>query len=164
MRRLLPAVIALALLPGLAMAAQSSARAPRTSGRVPGGVTRVSVTLTFPPHAGGTRRALHRTLTGARAVRAVVGGLDSLRPARVRGMCPQYLRLAPALSVVLRSGTGSVHPALAEAQVAVSLGTHGASGSSACFPIHFSSRGHSEALIGNGFVRLIGRLVGTSIS
>lgn len=97
-------------------------------------------------------------------MRAVVRGLDALRPARVHGMCPRYIRLGPSLSVVLRSGTGSVHPALAAARVAVALGTHGASGSSACFPIHFSSRRHSEALIGNGFVRLVGRLVGTSIS
>lgn len=148
-------VLALAGPAGLALAGPAPAR------RVPSGVRHVSVILTFPPRVGGASRLpVRRLFRGAARVRELVDAADALKPARRRGLCPDYLRLGPELTVAFR-GRRSV---LATAQVGVASGSRGSSGSSACFPIHFSSRGRVQALVGNGFVRLVGRLIGTAIS
>ena len=154
MRRLLAALVTSALFLGLASPALAS-------GRVPAGVSRISVVLTFPPQVGGTHRAIHRTLTGTAAVREIVGAANALRPAPVHGVCPMFVRLGPELTVVFRSDTGRM---LAETRVQVTLGRRGTSGSSYCFPILFSGAGRNQRLVGNGYVRLVGRLIGTNIS
>ncbi len=48
--------------------------------------------------------------------------------------------------------------------VPVTLGSAGSSGSSSCFPIRLSSRGRDQALLGNGFVRLVGEAIGIQSS
>jgi hypothetical protein len=71
------------------------------------------------------------------------------------------MRLGPDLTVVFRNSSGT---ALAEVSVQVADGTKGDSGSSACFPIRFISGGKSQSLVGNSFVRMMGRMLGTAIS
>jgi hypothetical protein len=157
MRRLLIPVVILAL--GLSPAAAD----PAVAGpRVPANVRQIAVTLTFPPQAGGTRRPVRRTLTAAANVRRVIQAADALEAAPTHIMCPMIVFLGPQLTVAFKAGrTGST---LAEAQVEVTLGTRGSSGESGCFPIRFFARGSHEALVGNSFVRLIGRLIGIAIS
>lgn len=129
--------------------------------RVPGGVTRVSVTLTFAPSSSGTRSPEHRTFTKASSVAQVVNATDALQTAKLRGMCPMIMRLGPELTVIFRNSSGT---ALAEETVQVVDGTKGDSASSACFPIRFTSAGKGQSLLGNSFVRMMGRLLGTAIS
>ena len=131
------------------------------SGRVPAGVKRVSVTLTFPLQTGGVHRAVHRTLTKAATVRRVVAAVDLLHTAGSHGVCPMVMRLAPELTVVFRGTSGR---ALAQTKVQVALGSRGVSGSSYCFPITFTGGGLSQRLVGNRYVRLMGRMIGTAIS
>jgi hypothetical protein len=128
--------------------------------RVPSGATRVSVTLTFAP-TSGTHQPEHRTYTKAKTVDDVVNATDALALAKIRGACPMIMRLGPELTVVFRNSSGAE---LATETVQVVDGTKGDSGSSACFPIRFTSAGKGESLLGNSFVRMIGRLLGTAIS
>jgi hypothetical protein len=155
MRRLL--IVIAVLTSALALAAPALA-----SNRVPSNVKQVAVTLTFPP-AQNTKKPVHRTLTSPATVKRLITAVDALKAAQTRRvMCPMIEVLGPKLTVVFRATrTG---PALAEAQVDVSLGSHGSSGSSLCFPIHFSAGTTQTALIGNSFVRLVGGLIGTPIS
>lgn len=155
MRRLLPAVIAAGLVLALAVPAFAA-------DRVPSGVKRVSVTLTFPPQTSGSRKPVRRTFTTTAKVHNIVNAANSLQIAKVRGLCPMFVRLGPELTVVFRGGSGS--SSLAEVKVEVALGSKGSSGSSACFPIHFTTSGSQQALVGNSFVRLVGRMIGTAIS
>ncbi|HEX3803005.1 MAG TPA: hypothetical protein VHV75_09215 [Solirubrobacteraceae bacterium] len=158
MRRLLIVVAILALNLGLAAPALAS-------NRVPSKVKQVTVTLTFPPRTGGSKPPVHRTLTKTATVNRVIKAVDALKAAQTRHtMCPMIEVLGPKLTVVFRAGGAGPNPALAEAQVDVALGTHGSSGSSLCFPIHFSAGSTQVALIGNSFVRLVGGLIGTPIS
>jgi hypothetical protein len=129
--------------------------------RVPRGVTRVSVTLTFAPQTSGSRKPEQRTYTKAKTVNDVVNATDALALAKIRGVCPMIMRLGPDLTVVFKNSSGTE---LAEETVQVVDGTKGDSGSSACFPIRFSSAGKGESLLGNSFVRMMGRLLGTAIS
>jgi hypothetical protein len=131
------------------------------AGRVPSGVTRVSVTLSAAPTTSGARGAKHRTFTKAASVARIVKASDALATAKIRGMCPMIMRLGPDLTVVFRNSNGT---AVAEETVQVVDGSKGDSGSSACFPIRFISAGKSQSLIGNGFVRMVGRMLGTAIS
>lgn len=142
------------LLLGLASPAFAGAR-------VPAGVKRISVALTFPLVGSGTHKAVHRTLTKTATVRRVVGSLDALRAATVHGVCPMFMRLGPQLTVVYRGSSGQM---LAETKVLVALGSTGTSGSSYCFPITFTGGSQSQRLVGNSYVRLIGRMIGTPIS
>jgi hypothetical protein len=128
--------------------------------RVPSGVTRVSVTLTFEP-TSGTRAPEHRTYTKAKTVAGIVNATDALPGAKIHGVCPMIMRLGPDLTVVFRNSSGTE---LAEATVQVVNGTKGDSGSSSCFPIRFTSAGKGQSLLGNSFVRMMGRLLGTPIS
>lgn len=157
MRRLLAAVVTAGLIVGLAAPALALA-----SDRVPHGVTRISVTLTFPlATPSGSHRAGHRTLARAATIAEVVRATDALPVAHLHIMCPMIVRLGPVLTVIFRNARGS---AVAEAQVQVVPGSHGDSGSSPCFPIRFT-RGHTDAaLVGNRWVRMMGRLIGTAIS
>ena len=123
-------------------------------------MNRIVVALTFPTAMQGAGRPIHRTFTHPSKVSAVVNAADMLNAAPLHAMCPMFLRVGPQLTVVFRHGA----TVLAELAVAVTLGTHGYSGASACFPIHFTSRGHNQALVGNSFVRKIGSLIGTAIS
>ncbi len=154
MRRLLVAIVTTGLLLGLASPAFAG-------GRVPAGVKRISVALTFPLEGNGTYKAVHRTLTKTTAVRKVVGALDALRAATVHGVCPMFMRLGPELTVIYRGSSGQM---LAETKVLVALGSTGGSGSSYCFPITFTGGGQSQRLVGNSYVRMIGRMIGTPIS
>jgi hypothetical protein len=131
------------------------------AGRVPSGVTRVSVTLTFEPTSSNTRSPERRTFTRASSVTQIVKATDALQTAKVRGMCPMIMRIGPELTVVFRNANGT---ALAEETVQVVDGIKGDSGSSACFPIRFTSAGKGQSLLGNSFVRMMGRLLGTAIS
>lgn len=161
MRRLLPAIVTASLLLGLAALAPASALA---SGRVPRGVTRISVTLASPPKTPtkiGTGKSVHRTLRRRAIVREVVLATDALQTPRMVGACPMIVILGPHLTVVFE-GAGGVQ--LAQAEVQVTYGSHGSSGSSMCFPIRYTSGTHSAALVGNSWVRLMGRLIGTAIS
>jgi hypothetical protein len=69
--------------------------------------------------------------------------------------------VSPELTVVFKSSSGRT---LAETRVAVVQGSRGTSGTSACFPIQFTAGSQNQRLVGNSYVRLIGRLVGTPIS
>ena len=129
--------------------------------RVPRGVTRVSVTLTFAPQTSGSHKPEQRTYTKAKTVDNVVNATDALALAKIRGVCPMIMRLGPDLTVVFKNSSGTE---LASETVQVVDGTKGDSGSSACFPIRFSSAGKGESLLGNSFVRMMGRLLGTAIS
>jgi hypothetical protein len=134
-----------------------------TLARVPAGVNRVVVTLTFPRLRQPVRAPVRRTFTTAARVDQVVRATDALQTAVLHGPCPLFVRIGPELTVVFRGGRGG-STVLAELTVEVTLGKHGSSGLSPCFPIRFSGRGHSQALVGGGFVRLIGSLIGTAIS
>ncbi|MDE3131920.1 MAG: hypothetical protein KGL16_12275 [Acidobacteriota bacterium] len=123
----------------------------------------------------GTGKSVHRILTKPATVRGVVRATDALQAARVVGACPMIMVLGPRLMVLFRGaragggagsgGTGGGgRPTLAQAQVQVTYGSRGSSGSSACFPIRYASGAHSATLVGNNWVRLIGRLIGTAIS
>jgi hypothetical protein len=104
---------------------------------------------------------MHRAVTRAATVAAVVRATDALSAPRIVGACPMIMVLGPELTVVYRNSRGT---ALAQAQVQVRAGSRGDSGSSVCFPIHFTSAGRSQSLVGNSFVRMIGRLLGANIS
>src|SRR5579875_1646229 len=143
MRRLLPAVAALGAC--LALAGPASA-----GNRMPAGVKRIGVTLTFPLTGSGSRKPVHRTLAGAATVRRVVGAADALRGAKVVGACPMFVRAGSELTVVFRGASGRI---LAETSVQVVLGSRGTSGTSACFPIHFTAGSHSQRLVGNSYLR-----------
>jgi hypothetical protein len=157
MRRLLIVVVMVALATGAAAPALAT-------NRVPGNVRQIAVTLTFPPRVGDSRRPVRRTLTRRLTVQRVITAVDALNTAKQRIMCPMIMVLGPELTIVFRAGPARSNPALAQAQVEVTLGTHGSSGSNPCFPIRFSARGVETPLIGNRFVRLIGGLIGTPIS
>jgi hypothetical protein len=156
MRRLLIVIALVAFSLDLAVPAMAS-------NRVPAGVRVADVTISFPPRVD-TRRPVRRVLTSTAAVSKLVNAIDALPTPKTRGiMCPMVVILGPELTVVFRAGPAG--PALAETQVAVSTGTHGDSGSNVCSPIRFSARGKSAGpLVGNSYVRLVGRLSGVAIS
>ena len=158
MRRLLAAIVTCGLL-SVALAAAAPALA---AGRLPGGIARISVTISSPLKTGsGSRKPVHVTLSRAATVAMVVKATNALRVARVHGACPMFMRVGPELSVVFRNSKGTE---LAAAWVAVTQGSRGDSGSSFCFPIRLVSSGRTTDLLGNGWVRMIGRLAGTAIS
>lgn len=160
MRRLLPLLVTAGLL--LALSAPALAGDARADGRLPAAVTKISVSISFPLRTvSGRHRPVHLTLTRASTVADVIAATNALPAAKARGMCPMIMRIGPVLTVVFRNAAGA---ALATATVDVAQGSKGDSGSSYCFPIHFASAGQATALIGNGWVRLIGRLAGTAIS
>ncbi len=176
MRRLRVAILTSGLLlvsSGLALAGPSrsvgagrsvgaSARAAGRVARVPRGVRRISVSLTVPFANGpGAHAPVRRTLTRPATVTSVVAATDALPPVRVMHPCPLLLVRGPELALVYRGAHGA---ALATLMVQVTLGSAGHSGSSPCFPIRFSRSGHERLLLGNGFVRMVGRLLGTPIS
>ena len=144
---------ALLVTAGTASAAQTP--------RVPSGTRLVDVTVTFPqtkPH-----RPVRRAIKSPRAVAELIRAADALKiPPSGNFVCPMFMILEPSLTVTFRAGPAG--PALAQAQLPVSLGTAGSSGSSRCFPIHFSSRGREQSLLGNSFVRLVGRTIGVQLS
>jgi hypothetical protein len=168
MRRLLTAIAALGLI--LALAAPAFA-----SDRVPTGVKKINVTLTFPPSSGGSKKAVRRTITKASTVNKMVNAADVLRTPQSVKMCPMavplgsksarirplFIRLSPVLTVVFKGSSGQT---LAQTRVQVVQGSHGTSGSTYCFPIDFTAGNANERLIGNSFVRLVGRMIGTQIS
>ena len=155
MRRLLAAVAASALMLGAAVPAWAA-------GRVPGGVTNVTIAISFPLKGGpGYHRPVRRTLSRRAAVAEVVQATDALPAARRHGVCPMIMRLGPELSVTFRNSSGTQ---LAVATVDVAYGSRGDSGASFCFPIRYMSAGGSADLLGNGWVRFMGRLTGTTIS
>ena len=154
MRRLLPAIAALGLI--LALAAPAFA-----SDRIPTGVKKVDVTLTFPPTAGGSKKTVRRTMTKAATLQKLVDAVDVLRTAKTVAVCPMFIRLSPVLTVVFEGSSGQT---LAETRVQVEQGSHGTSGSSFCFPIQFTAGSANQRLVGNSYVRLVGRLIGTPIS
>lgn len=164
MRRLLAVLLSAGVLIGLAAVTPAlGALATRSSvSRVPHGVRRISISLMFPVQAGPrSHRPMHRTVTRAATVRQVVRATNALSVPRIVGACPMLMVLGPELTVVYRNSRGS---ALAQAQVQVRTGSRGDSGSSVCFPIHFTSPGRRESLVSNSFVRMIGRLLGANIS
>lgn len=120
--------------------------------------------LAIPAQAGHPARSVRRTFTRGMDLNELVASADSLQRAVMRGACPMIIRLGPTLTVTFRTGRKPPWKTAATLSVQVTLGSHGASGSSACFPIHFSARGVSQALVGNSFVRLVGRLINTPIS
>jgi hypothetical protein len=126
--------------------------------RVPSAVTRISVALTFPLKSRGPE---HRTLTKASTVAEVARATDALQTAEIGGVCPMIVRLGPVLTAVYRNSRGT---AVARAEVQVVQGTRGESGSSPCFPIRFTRGTENTALVGNGWVRMMGHLIGTAIS
>lgn len=154
MRRLLAAIVTIGLVLGLA--------SPALAGdRVPSGVKRISVTLTMPLEVGGSQKTVRRTVTGAGTVRGVVRDVDDLQTATTQGPCPMVVRLGPELTVVFRSSSGKT---LAETRVQVALGSRGTSGTSACSPITFTAANQNQRLVGNSYIRRVGRLIGTAIS
>ncbi len=158
MRRLLAAVASCgALLVPLALAEPALA-----SNRLPSGVARVYITVSSPLKTiSGHHKPVHKLLTRAAAVAEAVDATDALPVAKLRGVCPMIMRLGPELTVVFRNSSGTE---LAAASVQVVDGPRGQSGSSACFPIRFTSAGRISDLLGNSWVRLMGKLAGISIS
>jgi hypothetical protein len=155
MRRLLPAIVTVGLALGPAVPAFAA-------NHLPSGVNKISVTLTFPlKTVSGSQNTVRRTLTKAATVAEVVSATNALPTAAVRGVCPMLVVLGPELTVVFRNSSGTE---LAAAQVQVVQGSRGESGSSRCFPIRLISSGKDTNLLGNSWVRLIGRLIGKSIS
>jgi hypothetical protein len=135
------------------------------SGRMPAGVRRAMVTVTFPPTPNAPTHPIRRLITNAKKVHALIAAVNALKPATTHLMCPAIEVLGPVLTVVYRAGPGPAHPDIAQTKVKVTTGTHGSSGSSSCFPIAFSAGStHSAALTSNSYVRLVGRLSGISIS
>ena len=106
-------------------------------------------------------KPVHRTLTKSATVQKVVGAADILHAARVVGACPMFIRVGPELTVVFKGASGKT---LAQTRVAVVQGSRGTSGTSACFPIQFTAGSQNLRLVGNSYVRLLGRLIGTKIS
>jgi hypothetical protein len=155
MRRLLAPIICAGLILG------SAAPSLAAAGRVPSAVRKVSVTLTFEPSSSNTRTPEHRTFTKAASVAQIVDATNALVVPKFHGACPMIMRLGPELTVVYRNASGT---ALAEASVQVVDGNKGDSGSSACFPIHYTSGGEEQSLVGNSFIRMMGRMLGTAIS
>lgn len=160
MRRLLPLLVTAGL--SAALAAPALAGHARTAHHLPSGITKLDVSISFPLRSGsGRHRPVRLTLTKPATVARVVGAIDALPLAKIRGMCPMIMRIGPVLTVVFRSASGAQ---LAVASVDVAQGSRGDSGSSACFPIRLFSAGRTTDLLGNGWVRLMGRLSGTAIS
>jgi hypothetical protein len=157
MRRLLAAVVTACLVAGLAVPALALA-----DKRLPSGITRVYLTISFPLQTvSGSHKPVHKTLTKAASVAEAVDATDALPVAKVRGMCPMIMRVGPELTVVFKNAHGTQ---VAAAEVQVTQGSKGDSGSSACFPIRFTSSGRISDLLGNSWVRTMGKLAGTSIS
>ena len=147
----------------LGASAAALADGARTAGRVPSGVTKVSIAISFPltTPSGQRHKPVHVSLTRSATVAEAVAATNALPLAKMRGMCPMYMRIGPVLTVVFRNSGGSQ---LATATVDVTQGSKGDSGASACFPIRYVSSGSSSSLTGNSWVRLMGRLAGTAIS
>jgi hypothetical protein len=157
MRRLLAAVLTACLAVGLAVPALALA-----GNRLPSGITRVYLTISFPMTTGsGSHKPVHKTLSKAASVAEAVDATNALPIAKVHVMCPMIMRVGPELTVVFKNAHGNQ---VAAAQVQVTQGSKGDSGSSACFPIRFTSSGKISDLLGNSWVRTMGKLVGTSIS
>lgn len=155
MRRLLPAIVTVGLLLGFAAAAMATSRVPK-------GITKVNVTLTIPASGSTTRGTQHKTITKAASVAAIVSATDGLQPPSTKHiMCPMIMRLGPALTVIFRNAKGVE---VAEATAQVTLGSKGDDGTSPCFPIRLVMGGKSSALLGNGWIRMMGRMIGTAIS
>lgn len=155
MRRLLPAIVTLGLLLGFAAPAMAA-------GRVPKGVTKVSFTLTFPLQQQPTARAPeHKTITNAASVAKIVTATNGLQPVTNPGVCPMVMRISDELTVVFRNAKGVM---LAEATSFVALGSRGTDGSSPCFPIRYTSGRKFADVLGNSWIRLMGRMIGTAIS
>lgn len=159
MRRLLAAFVTV----GLALCLSLGLAAPALAGgRLPAGITSVGVTLSFPLKSGtGSHRPVHRTFTRAATVSEIVGATDTLRTAPGHVVCPMFVRVGPVLAVVFRNRAGR---AVAQAQVQVVQGSRGQSGSSPCFPIRLVGSGREANLLGNSWVRMMGRLIGVRIS
>ena len=131
------------------------------AGRVPKGVSKISVRLTFPLNQPNAHKPVRKTLTKTATVAQLVSATNALQTSTKAGICPMIVRLAPVLTVVFRSASGAT---LAEATTQATLGSRGNDGSNSCFPIRYSSPGKSAALLGNSWIRLVGRLIGTPIS
>ena len=115
---------------------------------------------------------MHKTLTKAATVHKVVNAADVLQTAQVVKMCPMavplgsrsarlspmFMRLGPELTVVFKGSSGQT---LAQTKVQVEQGSRGTSAASFCFPIQFTAGSQNQRLVGNSFVRLFGRLIGT---
>ncbi len=150
----------LSILTTVLLVTAGTASAAQTA-RVPSGVKVVDVKITFPQTK--PRKPVSRSITSPHAVAELIRAADALKtPSPGNFVCPMFMILEPSLTVVFRAGPAG--PTLAQAQLPVSLGTAGASGSSRCFPIHFSSRGREQSLLGNGFVRRVGRTIGVQLS
>jgi hypothetical protein len=157
MRRLLAAVLTGCLAIGLAVPALAV-----TSKRLPSGITKVYLTISFPlKTVSGSHKPVHKTLTKTSAVAEAVDATNALPIAKVRGVCPMIMRVGPELTVVFKNAHGVQ---VAAAEVQVTQGSKGESGSSACFPIRFTSSGKISDLLGNSWVRTMGKLAGTPIS
>lgn len=164
-------ILALALLvtagsaaaAAVAPAAAARTRAAVQSGRVPRGVKRVTVTVTYPELGKAMRAPLVRVLTSPSEVRALVTAVDRLKPLNRHGiMCPVLLVDRPVLRLVFSSGSGAT---LAQVRVSVSIGTGGDSGANICFPVMFQTgAGAQRSLVGKALVPLAGRLIGAVIS
>jgi hypothetical protein len=154
MRRLLAPIVTIALLLGSAAPASAS-------NRVPKGITKVSVSLTFPTNFPSSEKPVRRTLTKASTVAEVVDATNALPVAVYRGDCPMVMRLGPELTVSFRNAGGT---AVAQVLTQVTTGSRGGDGTSPCFPIHFTSKGKTASLLGNSWIRMMGRLIGRTIS
>ena len=159
MRRLLAAIVTLGALVALAVQAPALAA---SANRVPKGVTRISATVTYPLKTGpGSHKPVHRTLTRVASVAQVVKATDALPVAHVVGACPMLMVLGPELTVIYTNSKGAT---LAQVRVQVVAGNRGDSGSTVCSPIRFVSGRRSASLLGNSWVRMIGKLIGADIS
>ncbi len=155
MRRLLLAIVTLGVL--IVFTAPAMA-----AGRVPKGVTKVSFTLTFPLQQQPTaRKPENKTITNAASVARIVTATNGLQPVTNPGVCPMVMRISDELTVVFRNAKGVM---LAEATAAVALGSSGTDGSSPCDPIRFTSGTKGADVLGNSWIRLMGRMIGTAIS
>ena len=155
MRRLLPAIVTLGLLLGFAAPAMATSRVPK-------GITKVSLTLTIPASASSARGTQRKTITKAASVAAIVSATNALQaPSTKHMICPMIMRLGPDLTVIFRNAKGVE---VAEATAQVTLGSKGSDGTSPCFPIRLVMGGKSTPLLGNSWIRMMGRMIGTAIS
>lgn len=152
---------------GIMAQAQSVWMVPRPPGeRVPDGVRAVAVTLRIGSGLGGMRhqRTHAYRIRGAAPVAAIVSAIDAL-PIVQPGIfysCPAIFSGMPRLALRFLSADGST---LAQAQVNVYPGRHGASGWNSCDPIAFWIGGRRQTpLTSHSFVRRIATLLGADFS
>lgn len=162
-------LVALVAVLVVAMAGVLFLVASSATGRVPGGVRIVDVTLQIGRGLLGNKEIVTstRVFTGAATVQALVSRVDRLAtvPKGSVWNCPAAIAEPIRRQLILSFRTGSARSAIARVVVYVSSGREGDSGWTPCDGIEFWVVGKRQiVLTSHTFVRHIGRLIGADIS